>query len=334
MKNRMKKLFLFLWRMFSPLIIYQFVVSAVVVLVIIILIGSSMAGTLIIPDGIFDELNNRLSLLLTGMGAVVAMIPLGLMYAWFRSRQEAERRLAEEREQERRRQEEMWAYMPSFGDQPPVSDAAAASSPVPTSEPDSVPVSEPVRLRLNLRQALRIVVLGFSLCICANALLLSVPVSWDSYEEVSEMLYSPPFIQQIICIGLIVPLAEELVFRGLGYARMRLMIPAVPAMIISALYFGIYHGNLVQGIYASLLGLVLAWIMETYDSLAAVYILHAAANVMSVLLSNTAFGIFLYVLTLRYGLILICGGITIFILHKIREDRLNYETSVNCNTML
>lgn len=299
------------------MILYQLIVYVVVILAFIVLISHSVAGGLIIPDGMLDEVNNRLSLLLSGMGAVAAMIPLGILYALFRSRQESARQQEEEERQARKRQEELWRSFSQF-----------------ESEVPAKPDPGPMHLKLDLRSSLRIVILGFALCICVNALLLSIPIPWDSFDEVSELLYAPPLIHQIICIGLIVPLAEELVFRGLGYARMRLMLPMVPAMVISALYFGIYHGNLVQGVYAAVLGLVLAWLMEVYDSLFAVYLLHAAANLMSILLSNTLVGIFLYVFTLRCGLILICSGITIFILYKIREDRLDYETSVDCNTML
>ncbi|URW85751.1 hypothetical protein M5E86_19335 [Blautia wexlerae] len=41
--------------------------------------------------------------------------------------------------------------------------------------------------------------------------------------------------------------------------------------MISGLIFGIYHGNIVQGIYASILGTAFAWILEmsgnTYSSM-------------------------------------------------------------------
>lgn len=290
MANRIKNLLLFLWRMFYPLILYHFIVSAVMSLVFIIVIGYGMSGLTMISDSLFNELSNQLSLLLTGLGAILASFPLGILYVLFCCRQE------EDLER-------------------PIS-------------------AHPVRLHMNLREVFRLTVLGFSLCICVNALLLTLPFSWDSFEEMGDLLYTPSLFHQFLCVGLIVPFAEELIFRGLGYAKMRLMLPVKPAVIISALYFGIYHGNLLQGIYATILGLVLAWIMESYGALSAAYVLHVSANIMSILLSNTVIGVFLYVFTLRCGLILICGGVALFILYKIREDRLGYETSVDCNSLL
>lgn len=290
MTTRIKNLLLFLWRMFYPLILYHIIVSSVMYLAIILVIGCGISGMTYIPDTLFNELNNQLSLLLTGLGAIFASIPLGILYVLFLCQQDTDCQQAV--------------------------------------------TARPVHLHMNLRQALRIIALGFSLCICVNALLLTLPFSWDTFDEVGDLLYTPSLLHQFLCVGLIVPFAEELVFRGLGYGKMRLMLPVKPAVIISALYFGIYHGNLLQGIYATILGMVLAWIMESYGALSAAYLLHASANVMSILISNTVAGIFLYVFTLRCGLILICGGAALFILYKIREDRLDYETSVDCNSML
>lgn len=333
MANRIKNLLLFLWRMFYPLILYHLIVSAVMFLVFIIVIGAGLSGMTTIPDTMFNELNNQLSLLLTGLGAVIASIPLSILYVLFCCRKEEARQQAEELRLARQREEELWASVSPLYNYQETGTWTYGAEPA---GPHGCRFEEEGRphLRMNLREVLRIIALGFSLCICINALLLTLPFSWDSFEEVGDLLYTPSLFHQFLCVGLIVPFAEELVFRGLGYAKMRLMLPVKPAVIISALYFGIYHGNLLQGIYAAILGLVLAWIMESYDALSASYVLHASANTMSILLSNTVIGVFLYVFTLRCGLILICGGAAIFILYKIREDRLNYETSVDCNSLL
>lgn len=356
MANRIKNLLLFLWRMLYPLILYHFIVSAVMFLVFIIIVGCGMSGLTTISDSLFNELNNQLSLLLTGLGAILASIPLGILYVLFCCQQETARQQAEELRSARLREEELWVSgLPQYefqeagqwtcdsrsGGQQDLHSgdelcSGALNRPSSLLYPDRkqpLPAS-PVHLHMNLREIRRIIALGFSLCICVNALLLTLPFSWDSFEEVGDLLYTPSLFHQILCVGLIVPFAEELVFRGLGYAKMRLMLPVKPAVIISALYFGIYHGNLLQGIYATVLGLALAWIMESYGALSAAYVLHASANIMSIMLSNTIIGVFLYVFTLRCGLILICGGAALFILYKIREDRLDYETSVDCNSML
>jgi len=50
-------------------------------------------------------------------------------------------------------------------------------------------------------------------------------------------------------------------------------------LVVSSLFFGCYHGNLVQAVYGSLLGLLIAYTYEKYKSFAAPVLFHAAANV-------------------------------------------------------
>ena len=66
----------------------------------------------------------------------------------------------------------------------------------------------------------------------------------------------------ILSMGIIAPLAEEIVFRWLIYLRLRDYMRMGAAAVISGLIFGIYHGNLVQAVYASLLGIVFAYILD------------------------------------------------------------------------
>lgn len=55
------------------------------------------------------------------------------------------------------------------------------------------------------------------------------------------------------------PLFEEGIFRLGIFGRLWGRLGFWPAAILSALVFGIYHGNWIQGIYAFLMGLVFAW---------------------------------------------------------------------------
>ena len=66
----------------------------------------------------------------------------------------------------------------------------------------------------------------------------------------------------IFWMGIIAPAAEEMIFRWLIYLRLRDWLKMPVAAVISGLIFGIYHGNIVQGIYASILGTAFAWILE------------------------------------------------------------------------
>lgn len=80
------------------------------------------------------------------------------------------------------------------------------------------------------------------------------------------------------------PVAEELLFRGLLQRLTRRLWGPVPAILVSALVFGMVHGEpwYLFGLIA--LGLLLAWVYETTGSLTPCIALHATHNAVSFLL--------------------------------------------------
>ncbi len=103
----------------------------------------------------------------------------------------------------------------------------------------------------------------------------------ETYQEVASLIYTPSFPVQILCVGVIVPIAEELVFRGLIYKRLRGYCPVALALILSAVLFGLYHGNIVQILYAIPAGLALAYLYEKYGSVFAPIAAHMVMNITS-----------------------------------------------------
>ena len=78
----------------------------------------------------------------------------------------------------------------------------------------------------------------------------------------------------IFWMGIVAPAAEEMIFRWLIYLRLRDWMKLPVAAVISGLIFGIYHGNIVQGIYASILGTAFAWILEMSGNIYSSMLLH------------------------------------------------------------
>lgn len=108
---------------------------------------------------------------------------------------------------------------------------------------------------------------------------------FETFNETSGIIYSGNLFVQIVatCIG--APLVEELLFRGLVYKRMRTKFKVLPCMIFSSLIFGAVHGNIVQFVYAFLVGLILAFVYEKFKTLWAPIIFHAGANLLSIILT-------------------------------------------------
>jgi len=113
-----------------------------------------------------------------------------------------------------------------------------------------------------------------------NLIIMSGVMATDPvFQEVSEHLSNVNFFVQLAGLGVIVAVAEELVFRGLVYKRIK-ETGSSRAVVISGLIFGIYHQNLVQFIYASILGMLFAYGYEKTGKLKIPILGHCVANVL------------------------------------------------------
>lgn len=122
---------------------------------------------------------------------------------------------------------------------------------------------------------------GMSLALNDLILIGNLSALSSTYETTAKSMYSAPFAVQIICLAILSPVAEELVFRGLMYRRMREDTGARLAMIYTAVVFGIFHGNFVQMVYGFLMGVMLAWLCEKYGSVLAPVTAHITANLIA-----------------------------------------------------
>ena len=135
--------------------------------------------------------------------------------------------------------------------------------------------------------ALLTLILSVSSSVGLNILLslTGLVQSSESYQDVAGHQYSVAFGVGAILFGLISPIAEEIVFRGLVFNRMRRYYPTIAAIVVSGVLFGVYHGNLVQGIYGGCMGILLAYTYERMQSFFIPCLFHAAANLTVYLLT-------------------------------------------------
>ncbi len=102
----------------------------------------------------------------------------------------------------------------------------------------------------------------------------------EKYREIAAVQYSVPFVLGLLLYSVISPLAEEMIFRGIVYSKCRRVIGVIPGILLSALLFAVLHGNIVQGVYAFLMGLLICGVYERYKSFLAPVLFHAVANVV------------------------------------------------------
>lgn len=104
--------------------------------------------------------------------------------------------------------------------------------------------------------------------------------SSENYQSVAENQYNVALIVGLLLYGAVSPFVEEVIFRGFLYGRMRVYVPKIWAIFISALLFGIYHGNLVQGSYGFVMGILFTVVYDKYKNFYLAAIMHSIANLV------------------------------------------------------
>ena len=103
----------------------------------------------------------------------------------------------------------------------------------------------------------------------------------ESYQALQANQFSAYFALGLVCYGLITPIVEELMFRGVVYGQLRSMMNVRIAMVLSALLFGLYHMNAVQGIYGFVMGCLMVYAYEYFGTFKAAVFIHITANVLA-----------------------------------------------------
>ena len=136
--------------------------------------------------------------------------------------------------------------------------------------------------------------LGFSVNFILSlvlVILMAIPSFtriFEEYEDHIAMLTSSNLLPAIIGIGILGPLVEEILFRGLITGELSALFSLPVTITVQGILFGIYHGNLVQGSYAAILGLLFGYCAYKSDNLYPAIAAHIAMNTTSLLLSLPA----------------------------------------------
>lgn len=177
-----------------------------------------------------------------------------------------------------------------------------------------------------------IAVLAVGFCLAANNLIgiLKLIELFPGYQEVAQAIYSGGFFLEILAVGIAAPVIEELLFRGLAHNRIKEYSNVLIATVLSALIFGIYHMNMVQGIYAFTLGILLSYVYEKFHTILAPILFHAAANIASVFLTEVEAlhklfeqEVFVWIITIVCLVVIIA---ILLVFHKVKLEKITTET--------
>lgn len=109
-----------------------------------------------------------------------------------------------------------------------------------------------------------------------------IQTSDGGLEGISSLINSSSFVITFFSTVILAPVVEEILFRGIIFNRIDSKYPTWIAIILSALIFGWIHGNIMQGLNAFILGIVIAYIYSKYRTLWPCMIGHMLNNLLAI----------------------------------------------------
>ena len=129
-------------------------------------------------------------------------------------------------------------------------------------------------------------ILGIVIGIGGNLImnLAALPEMSGAFHDAAGVLFSTSFPFQLISLCLVIPICEELLYRGFFQRYLRYFTGRLLAVLLSSALFALLHGNIVQGIYAFATGLVMGCLFDKYKNIQAPCIFHCMANLSAIIL--------------------------------------------------
>lgn len=105
-------------------------------------------------------------------------------------------------------------------------------------------------------------------------------INWNESQDVgfSNLISSSDFILAFISLVVVAPVAEELIFRGWLYGKLRAKIPAIPAMLVVSILFGIVHGQWNVGVTVFVMSIAMCTLREITGTIWGGILIHILKN--------------------------------------------------------
>ncbi len=108
-----------------------------------------------------------------------------------------------------------------------------------------------------------------------------------AYKLYVEDEYSANFIIGILCTCVVIPVAEELVFRGAIFNALKKLYKLQYAILMSGLLYGLINQDSIQGVYGFVIGCLAAYVYEYYGNFLAPVVVRVAAAIVAYVITYT-----------------------------------------------
>ena len=143
--------------------------------------------------------------------------------------------------------------------------------------------TDPAARHAGYRQYVRALLLGAVLSLAWGAVSGVLHLDRVFSNQAQERLFSESLPVQIALYGFVSPVLEELLFRGLLYTMLRKLLPDRISAVITAVLFALWHGNMIQILYAFPMGLLFQYLLKKDGTLISPVCCHIGSNLTAVI---------------------------------------------------
>ncbi|MBY0757131.1 CPBP family intramembrane metalloprotease [Clostridium sardiniense] len=165
--------------------------------------------------------------------------------------------------------------------------------------------------------------LGFA--VLSSAFVALVGDKFTSYSDTSKGLMTAyNSIYTMISVTIIIPIFEEILFRGLIFDQLKRGFNVIVAIILQAIIFGLFHFNPVQTMYTIVLGIILGVIVTWSNSIIGSMIGHITYNIVGILVMPMIVyyvGDYTAIYAIIGSILLIVGVILIYKTYKVSNRK-------------
>ena len=150
--------------------------------------------------------------------------------------------------------------------------------------------------RISLQNVLLCILMGIGFSIAIGYILNllnnveGLRQAFDKYNELTGNLMNAGFLSMLLSVGILIPIFEEILFRGFIFTKLKNAMRVGLAVVLQAVVFGVYHMNLIQAAYAAILGVIFAVVYIRTGSIISSMLIHIALNTTSVFIAKTYLG--------------------------------------------
>lgn len=145
---------------------------------------------------------------------------------------------------------------------------------------------------INKINFIKIVVITFGISgvtmgwqILARTLLKNVSIISESTTNFDKVFATPDtshsFFWMFLSVAILGPIIEELIFRGVLFSTLNKYLPGIWVVIITAIYFGLWHSNPMQMVYTAILGIFVGLVYASTRNMWFPMLIHLINNIIS-----------------------------------------------------